>query len=65
MSLSGHSQGVVAISVVFLTLTYSLVALRLYVRRFMIKKIDIDDYLLILTLVSLSLTKNVLKTDTG
>jgi len=51
MRLSSIGLTVVATSSIFLGLAYIFVLTRLYVRHFIVKKVDLDDLFLILTLV--------------
>lgn len=51
MEFSSHALATLITQAVFLPLSWISVLTRLYVRRFMVKKVDLDDYFLILTLV--------------
>jgi len=52
MDYSTHALATLVTQAVFLPLSWGFVLTRLYVRRFMVKKVDVDDYFLILTLVN-------------
>jgi hypothetical protein len=53
MQFSSRGEAVIATQAIFLGLAWIFVALRIYVRRIMVKKLDFDDYLLLFTLVGL------------
>lgn len=50
--LRAQINGVYALSVIFLILCSATIALRVYVRAIMLKNVGLDDWLLVLTLVS-------------
>jgi hypothetical protein len=51
MKYSSRNAGLVGGQCVFLSLSWIFVFARLYVRKRLVKKVDFDDYFLILTLV--------------
>ena len=57
MEYSGYVQPVVSTMVIFLFLAWFFAAIRFYVRLRMVKKVDWDDYFLLLTLVSYDLSQ--------
>lgn len=52
MQLSSRGDAIVATLSIFLAISYIFVLTRLYVRKFMVKKLDLDDLFLLLTLVN-------------
>lgn len=58
MSEDDRSAGVLAVAVTFLTLTWIVVPLRIYVRTVLTKAFGLDDVLLIITQVNANLVES-------
>ena len=54
--MEDRSKEILAVAVFFITLSWIFVLLRVYVKVFMLKNFGLDDWLMVLTIVRISIT---------